>query len=170
PPPPKDNIDETLHALDALNEETSDDVRVLTEKIQGAAKSLSEAESKLVQLKLVLMERQDRVDFLAVKKKACSQQVGILMMKSHSKELGSDVTELQRRAGETERELSIAAVALREQQKKIAESELLYEEALMMKETLSEMLVIMLQTGASKEKAVLRGSLRREASEKAAGF
>jgi hypothetical protein len=81
-------------------------VRVLTEKIQGAAKSLSEAESKLVQLKLVLMERQDRVDFLAVKKKACSQQVGILMMKSHSKELGSDVTELQRRAGETERELS----------------------------------------------------------------
>jgi hypothetical protein len=40
----------------------------------------------------------------------------------------------------------------------------------MMKETLSEMLVIMLQTGASKEKAVLRGSLRREASEKAASF
>ena len=102
------------------------------------------------------------------KKKAMVEQTTELLKKKKNSrfnwQLGSDLSSLQKRAGEVEKELHAANGELRDHQCKILDYELEQEEAILMKQCLSDMLMMCMDSSRERQRDVLKNSLKRESS------
>jgi len=163
-----ENALRTRSEMDALDEEARRDAAVLAEKIDAASQRANALEESLAALQIVLGQEEVVVEDLVKKKLHYTASASELLKQRKPSRfnilLGNDISNMQRRAGAVEKEITAGRFEVCSVQRKIDEAALELEEARLMKSSMSDMLMIMLECARDRQVTALKNSLRRESS------